>query len=70
MNTITNKRKLEKYSQGDIVWVKYPLTEKPERLKLRPALIISHEKSNQIDHDILICPFNFHNPKFYFPYYT
>lgn len=44
------------YNQGDIVWVKYPLTECPEKLKSRPAVVISHEKSNRLDHDILICP--------------
>jgi len=44
------------YNQGDIIWVKYPLTERPEKLKHRPAVVISHEKSNLLDHDILICP--------------
>ena len=44
------------YNQGDIVWVKFPLTERPEKLKLRPAVVISHEKSNQLDHYLLICP--------------
>ena len=44
------------YNQGDIVWIKYPLTERPEKLKIRPAVVVSHQKSNQLDHDILICP--------------
>ncbi|MEK6615686.1 MAG: type II toxin-antitoxin system PemK/MazF family toxin [Bacteroidota bacterium] len=56
MNIIYHKKKVGMYNQGDIVWVRYPLTEHPEKLKLRPAVVISHEKSNRLDHDLLICP--------------
>ncbi|MGX5691164.1 type II toxin-antitoxin system PemK/MazF family toxin [Arcticibacter tournemirensis] len=44
------------YKQGDIVAVHYPLTDKPAKTKLRPALIVSGELSNNIDKDVLVCP--------------
>ncbi len=44
------------YRQGDIVAVYYPLTDKPAKTKLRPALVMSGERSNNLDKDILVCP--------------
>jgi mRNA-degrading endonuclease toxin of MazEF toxin-antitoxin module len=44
------------YKKGDIVAVHYPLTDKPAKTKLRPAIIVSNEKSNSLDKDVLICP--------------
>ena len=44
------------YKQGDIIAVYFPLTDKPAKTKLRPAIIVSNEKSNQVDNDILVCP--------------
>jgi len=44
------------YKQGDIVAVHYPLTDKPAKTKLRPAIIVSNEKSNNLDNDVLVCP--------------
>ena len=44
------------YKQGDIIAVHYPLTDKPAKTKLRPAVVVSNELSNQMDNDILVCP--------------
>ena len=44
------------YRQGDIIAVHYPLTDKPAKTKLRPAIIVSNERSNLMDKDILVCP--------------
>lgn len=42
------------YRQGDIILVRYPLADKPNKSILRPALVISNEASNQLDKDLLI----------------
>ena len=44
------------YSQFDIVLVDYPFSDEPSQGKIRPALIISNEKSNADDMDYLFCP--------------
>lgn len=44
------------YRQGDIIAVHYPLTDKPAKTKLRPAIVVSNEWSNSLDRDILVCP--------------
>ncbi len=44
------------YQQGEIVWADYPLSNKPEKSKIRPVLIISNEESNKLDNDLLIVP--------------
>jgi mRNA-degrading endonuclease toxin of MazEF toxin-antitoxin module len=44
------------YKQGDIIAVHYPLTDKPAKTKLRPAIVVSNDASNQLDNDILVCP--------------
>jgi mRNA-degrading endonuclease toxin of MazEF toxin-antitoxin module len=44
------------YQQGDIIVVHYPLTDKPAKTKLRPAIIVSNEISNKLDNDVLVCP--------------
>ena len=57
------------YKQGDIIAVHYPLTDKPAKTKLRPAIIVSNETSNQLDNDILVCPITtkIHDSKFSYP---
>ena len=44
------------YKQGDIITVKYPFSDKPQKAKLRPAIVISNKKSNNLDNDLLIAP--------------
>jgi len=42
------------YQQGDIIWVKFPFSDNPAQFKPRPALIVSNESSNVIDHDYIV----------------
>lgn len=42
--------------QGDIIIVKYPFSDNPKRSKKRPAIVISNEKSNSLDNDLLVSP--------------
>ena len=44
------------YSQGDIVWADYPLSNKPDKSKIRPVLIVSNSDSNSLDNDLIIVP--------------
>lgn len=44
------------FRQGDIVWAQYPLTDKIDKLKKRPVLIISNEGSNELDLDYIVVP--------------
>ena len=44
------------FQQGDIISVWYPFSDNPKKGKIRPALVISNEASNQLDHDLLIIP--------------
>ncbi len=44
------------FFQGDIIWVQYPLTDKIDKLKKRPALIVSNELSNGVDLDYIVIP--------------
>ena len=44
------------YQQGDIISVNYPFSDDVKKSKLRPAIIISNQKSNNLDGDVLICP--------------
>jgi mRNA-degrading endonuclease toxin of MazEF toxin-antitoxin module len=43
------------YSQGDIILIRYPLSDKPEKSIIRPVVVISNEASNSLDKDILVC---------------
>lgn len=43
------------YKQGDIIIVNYPLSDKPNKHILRPALIVSSRDSNIMDKDIIAC---------------
>jgi len=43
------------FKQGDIIIVRYPLSDKPEKSIIRPVLIVSNEFSNSQDKDILVC---------------
>ena len=43
------------YKQGDIILIKYPLSDKPDKSIIRPVVIISNEKSNNQDKDVLVC---------------
>ncbi len=47
---------MDMYKQGDLVIVRYPFSDNPKKSKIRPALIVSNEKSNNLDNDFLICP--------------
>ena len=42
--------------QGDIVWAQHPLTDKVDKLKCRPVLIISSSYSNSLDNDYVAIP--------------
>lgn len=44
------------FGQGDIVWVNFPFSDQPATSKKRPALIVSNELSNRLDHDFLMVP--------------
>jgi mRNA interferase MazF len=44
------------YKQGDIIIVPYPYSDNLKKYKYRPAVIVSNQKSNKVDGDILICP--------------
>ena len=44
------------YKQFDIIWTQFPLSDKIDKLKLRPALIVSNKVSNNLDNDVMICP--------------
>ena len=44
-----------KYKQGDIIMVRYPLSDKPEKSIIRPVVIVSNEISNRLDKDVLVC---------------
>ena len=44
------------YLQGEIVWADYPLSDKPDKSKIRPVLIVSNAVSNALDNDLLIVP--------------
>lgn len=43
------------YKQGDIIVVRYPLSDKPGKTIIRPVVIISNEISNNLDEDVLVC---------------
>lgn len=43
------------YKQGDIILIRYPLSDKPEKSIIRPVVIVSNETSNNLDKDILVC---------------
>ncbi|TKB96930.1 type II toxin-antitoxin system PemK/MazF family toxin [Pedobacter cryophilus] len=47
---------LKMYHQGDIIAVNYPFSDDLSKSKLRPAIIISNQLSNNLDNDVLICP--------------
>ncbi len=47
------------YKQGDIVWANYPLTDKIDKFKRRPVLIISNSTSNTLDYDYIFLPIAF-----------
>ncbi len=44
------------YKQFDIIWTQFPLSDKIDKLKLRPALIVSSKVSNGLDNDVMVCP--------------
>ncbi len=56
------------YKQGDIIAVHYPLTDKPAKTKMRPAIVVSNEISNKLDNDILVCPITTKNHNTEFSY--
>ena len=44
------------YKQFDIIWAQFPLSDKIDKLKHRPAIIVSNQISNNFDNDIMVCP--------------
>lgn len=48
--------KMPDYEQGEIVWADYPLSDKPDKPKIRPVLIVSNANSNKLDNDLPIVP--------------
>ncbi len=44
------------YKQFDIIWTHFPLSDKIDKLKLRPALVVSNRISNGLDSDVMVCP--------------
>lgn len=47
---------MNKYKQGDLVWLNYPYSDDFSQSKRRPAIIISNDISNSLDDDYLLCP--------------
>lgn len=43
------------FKQGEIIVVRYPLSDKPEKSIIRPVVIVSNEISNSNDKDVLVC---------------
>lgn len=43
-------------AQGTIVWAFYPLTDKVDKAKRRPVLIVSNSQSNSLDNDYIVIP--------------
>ncbi len=43
------------YNQGDILIIRYPLSDKPEKSIIRPVVIVSNSSSNSLDNDVLVC---------------
>lgn len=43
------------YNQGDIIIIRYPLSDKPEKSIIRTVIIVSNKYSNSQDKDILVC---------------
>ena len=41
------------YKQGDIILIRYPLSDKPEKSIIRPVVVVSNETSNSEDKDVL-----------------
>jgi mRNA-degrading endonuclease toxin of MazEF toxin-antitoxin module len=52
--SFSNKKDM--YKQGDIIIVPYPFSDDLKKYKYRPAIVISNQKSNDLDDDLLICP--------------
>jgi len=46
---------ITEYKQGDIILIRYPLSDKPEKSIIRPVVIVSNELSNNQDKDVLVC---------------
>lgn len=44
------------YKQFDIIWTKFPFSDKVEQYKIRPAVVISNRLRNNLDNDIIACP--------------
>lgn len=47
---------ISELTQGSIAWAAYPLTDKLDKLKRRPVLVISNAESNGIDTDYIVLP--------------
>jgi mRNA-degrading endonuclease toxin of MazEF toxin-antitoxin module len=38
------------------VWAQFPLSDKLDKLKMRPVMIVSNKESNRLDNDLMVCP--------------
>ncbi len=47
---------MPRYKRGDIVKVPYPYSDNFSQSKIRPAIIVSNDVSNNLDNDYLIAP--------------
>lgn len=47
---------MNRYKQGDLVWLNYPYSDDFSQSKRRPAIIISNDISNSLDNDYLLSP--------------
>ena len=56
INFIYNKLTGKMYKQGDIIWVRFPFSDKPDKARVRPAIVVNNRISNKLDNDLLICP--------------
>ena len=45
-----------KYRKGDIIKVPYPYSDDFSKSKVRPAIIVSNDVSNNLDNDYLVAP--------------
>ena len=56
MNYMLSNTQMNDLMQGYVVWANYPLTDKLDKFKRRPVLIISNHTSNSLDDDYIVLP--------------
>jgi mRNA interferase MazF len=53
---MSSSKTRDMYKQGDIIILPYPFSDDLKKYKYRPAVVISNQKCNDLDDDLLICP--------------